>query len=64
MNKKDESFKDFVLDQLRELPDVEAKRMFGSFVYTKTKPASPSLVKASSISRSTRQQSLSTASGK
>mgnify|MGYP001208110480 CR=1 FL=1 len=29
MNKKDESFKDFMLDQLRELDDVEARRMFG-----------------------------------
>jgi DNA transformation protein and related proteins len=26
---KDDSFKDFVLDQLRELDDVEARRMFG-----------------------------------
>jgi DNA transformation protein len=31
MNKKDESFKDFVLDQLQELDDVEARRMFGGF---------------------------------
>lgn len=31
MKKEDESFKDFVLDQLQELPDVEARRMFGSF---------------------------------
>jgi DNA transformation protein and related proteins len=31
MNKKDESFKDFVLDQLRGLDDVEARRMFGGF---------------------------------
>ena len=29
MNAKDESFKDFVLDQLQELDDVEARRMFG-----------------------------------
>jgi TfoX/Sxy family transcriptional regulator of competence genes len=29
MVSKDESFKDFVLDQLRELDDVEARRMFG-----------------------------------
>ena len=29
MNKKDESFRDFVVDQLRELDDVEARRMFG-----------------------------------
>ena len=28
---KDESFKNFVLDQLRELDDVEARRMFGGF---------------------------------
>jgi DNA transformation protein len=28
---KDESFKDFVLDQLGELEDVEARRMFGGF---------------------------------
>jgi DNA transformation protein len=31
VNKTDESFKDFVLDQLRELDGVEARRMFGSF---------------------------------
>ena len=31
MNKKDESFKDFVLDQLQKLDDVEARRMFGGF---------------------------------
>jgi DNA transformation protein len=31
MHKKDESFKDFVLDQLRELDNLEARRMFGSF---------------------------------
>ncbi len=31
MNKKDESFKDFVLDQLQELEGVEARRMFGGF---------------------------------
>ena len=31
MNKKDESFKDFVLDQLRELDDIDARRMFGGF---------------------------------
>jgi DNA transformation protein len=31
MDKKDDSFKDFVLDQLRELKDVEARRMFGGF---------------------------------
>ena len=29
MNAKDESFKDFVLDQLGELDGVEARRMFG-----------------------------------
>ena len=29
MNSKDESFKDFVLDQLAGLDDVEARRMFG-----------------------------------
>jgi DNA transformation protein and related proteins len=28
---KDESFKDFVLDQLRDLDDVEARRMFGGY---------------------------------
>ena len=28
---KDESFKDFVLDQLHELDDVEARRMFGGY---------------------------------
>ena len=31
MNAKDESFKDFVLDQLHDLNDVEARRMFGGF---------------------------------
>ena len=31
MNTKDESFKDFVLDQLQELADVEARRMFGGY---------------------------------
>jgi len=31
MNKKDESFKDFVLDQLQELDAVEARRMFGGY---------------------------------
>ena len=28
---KDDSFKDFVLDQLQGLDDVEARRMFGGF---------------------------------
>jgi DNA transformation protein len=28
---KDESFKDFVLDQLQGLDDIEARRMFGGF---------------------------------
>jgi DNA transformation protein and related proteins len=28
---KDDSFRDFVLDQLRELDDVEARRMFGGY---------------------------------
>ena len=28
---KDDSFKDFVLDQLRELEEVEARRMFGGY---------------------------------
>ena len=31
MNAKDESFKDFVLDQLVRMDDVEARRMFGGF---------------------------------
>lgn len=31
MNKKDDWFKDFVLDQLGELADVEARRMFGGY---------------------------------
>jgi DNA transformation protein len=31
MNAKDESFKDFVLDQLQGLNDVGARRMFGGF---------------------------------
>jgi DNA transformation protein len=31
MNKKDDSFKDFVLDQLQGLDDVEARRMFGGY---------------------------------
>jgi len=28
---KDDSFKDFVLDQLHELDDIEARRMFGGY---------------------------------
>jgi DNA transformation protein and related proteins len=31
MNSKDDSFKDFVLDQLVGMDDVEARRMFGGF---------------------------------
>ena len=31
MNKADESFKDFVLDQLVGMDDVEVRRMFGGF---------------------------------
>ena len=31
MNQKDESFRDYVLDQLRDLDDVQAQRMFGGF---------------------------------
>jgi DNA transformation protein and related proteins len=31
MDRKDESFKDFVLDQLQALDGVEARRMFGGF---------------------------------
>ena len=31
MASKDESFKDFVLDQLEDLDDVEARRMFGGY---------------------------------
>ena len=31
MNIKDDSFKNFVLDQLQELDDVEARRMFGGY---------------------------------
>jgi DNA transformation protein len=31
MASKDDSFKDFVLDQLSELDDVEPRRMFGGF---------------------------------
>jgi DNA transformation protein len=31
MDRKDELFKDFVLDQLRDLDDVEARRMFGGY---------------------------------
>ena len=31
MNKKDESFRDFVLDQLRELYEIEARRMLGGY---------------------------------
>jgi DNA transformation protein len=31
MNNKDESFRDFILDQLQELDDVEARRMFGGY---------------------------------
>jgi len=31
MNKQDDSFKDFVLDQLQQLEDVEARQMFGGY---------------------------------
>jgi len=31
MNSKDISFKDFVLDQLQELENIEARRMFGGY---------------------------------
>ena len=31
MASKDDSFKDFVLDQLSDLDDVEARRMFGGY---------------------------------
>ena len=31
MDKKDELFKDFILDQLQDLDGVEARRMFGGF---------------------------------
>ncbi|HEX2932150.1 MAG TPA: TfoX/Sxy family protein [Candidatus Binatia bacterium] len=31
MNKKDESLRDFILDQLQELDDVEARRMFDGY---------------------------------
>jgi DNA transformation protein and related proteins len=31
MNKRDDAFKDFVLDQLRDLEEVEARRMFGGY---------------------------------
>ena len=31
MNKQDESFKDFILDQLSEIDSVEARRMFGGY---------------------------------
>jgi DNA transformation protein and related proteins len=31
MNRKDEAFKDFVLDQLQEIADVGADRMFGGY---------------------------------
>ena len=31
MNTKDDPFRDFILDQLQELDDVEARRMFGGY---------------------------------
>ena len=31
MNRKVESFKDFVVDQLRDLEEIEARRMFGGY---------------------------------
>ena len=31
MDRKDESFKDFVLDQLHDLDGVEVRRMFGGY---------------------------------
>ena len=32
MNRKVGSFKDFVVDQLRDLEEIEARRMFGGYV--------------------------------
>lgn len=31
MNSKDISFKDFIMDQLQDLNDIEARRMFGGY---------------------------------
>ena len=31
MNRKVDSFKDFVVDQLRDLEEIEARRMFGGY---------------------------------
>jgi len=31
MTRKDQSFRDFILDQLHALDDIEARRMFGGF---------------------------------
>jgi DNA transformation protein and related proteins len=52
MNKKDDSFKDFVLDQLQGLDDVEARRMFGGFGVIRMKPFSGSSTRGGSILRS------------
>lgn len=53
MNKKDESFKDFVFDQLRELDGVEARRMFGGFGLYQDQTFSALCTKGAFTSKST-----------
>ncbi len=52
MNKKDESFKDFVLDQLCNLEGVEARRMFGGYGLYQDETFFGIVHKGRSISRS------------
>ena len=52
MNKKDDSFKDFILDQLQELNNVEARRMFGGYGLYRDETFSASFTKDGSTSRS------------
>jgi TfoX/Sxy family transcriptional regulator of competence genes len=64
MNKKDDSFKDFVLDQLQGLDDVEARRMFGGFGVIRMKPFSGSSTRGGSILRSMTPRLASIANAK
>ena len=57
MNKKDESFKDFIVDQLSEMDGVEARRMFGGYGFIRTRLSSASFTRADCTSRSMKSRS-------
>jgi TfoX/Sxy family transcriptional regulator of competence genes len=52
MHIKDDSFKDFVLDQLQGLDDVSARGMFGGYGLYRDEPFSGSFTGIGSILRS------------